>query len=138
MNLKENPNDSDAKIFVDFYFRELKDLAKHFLTLVAGTLVLTVTFVEKFVNPSTSDALHLWLMGLCWFFLVVSFLLCGIGLFRLFIAAEKAMGSVIFDYQGDFKSLARKAELFFDLAAISYGMALVLLALTGFLRLLRL
>jgi hypothetical protein len=44
----------EAKTFLDFVYPEVKDLCKHFLTLVTGILVFSVTFSEKIVIFQTA------------------------------------------------------------------------------------
>jgi hypothetical protein len=42
-------NDSPQQKFLVFLYPEIKDLAKHFLTLISGVLVFSVTFSEKII-----------------------------------------------------------------------------------------
>jgi hypothetical protein len=45
-------SDSPQEKFLKFLYPEIKDLAKHFLTLLSGILVFSVTFSEKIVPVS--------------------------------------------------------------------------------------
>lgn len=98
-----------AQRFLQFYYPEVKDLCKHFLTLISATLVFSVAFSEKiidFANASKFDKTTL--IGV--FLLLISALgLCGVGLYDIFIAAEQAAGSVVLDYGLDFRVFARRS-----------------------------
>jgi hypothetical protein len=47
MRLKVEVHGSQADRFVRFHYVEMKDLTKQFLTLIAGTLVLTISFADR-------------------------------------------------------------------------------------------
>ena len=127
---------SEKEVFVTFHYQEVKDLAKHFLTLISATLVLSVTFADKIISFESAPHYQRWVLVSCWVLLIASLICAGFGLFRMFLAAEKAQGSLIYDYRGDFRSLARAAYFLLDVGAILYGGGLVLLASTGVIRLL--
>jgi hypothetical protein len=126
---------SPEEIFVTFYYTEVKDLAKHFLTLISATLVLTITFTDKIVPLASASAAQRLLLLASWLLFLLSLGLAGIGLFRIFLAAEKAKGSHVFDYADDFQTLARKAYRCLDLGAVAYGFGLILFAAVGATRL---
>lgn len=128
---------SPAELFRTFHYPEVKDLGKHFLTLISATLVLSVTFAEKIVGLDARRTPAFWLLALCWVLLVAALVACGWGLFRIYLAAEKSAGSIIYDYEGDFRDLARKSYFWLDCAALMFGGALLLLAASGVARFLQ-
>lgn len=129
------PNESPEEAFVKFHYAEVKDLAKQFLTLISGTLVLTVSFADKIVPISEAHTVQKWLMGVCWLSLLVAFVLAGLGIYTNYLAAEQARGAMIYDYQTNFQLLARRAYRFLDFAGILFTVSLAFLALTGIVRL---
>jgi len=64
-------------MFVAFHYAEVKDLSKHFLTLIAGTLVLTISFADKIVPLGEAKFYQKILLGSCWLSLIVAFILAG-------------------------------------------------------------
>jgi len=127
--------ESEEEVFVEFYYREVKDLCKHFLTIISATLVASITFGDKIVPFSTATPAQRWTLTLSWLALLAALASAGWGLFLLFVAAEKAKGEIIFTYTSGFKELARRAGFFLDFGALAYGGGLLLLAAAGVLRL---
>jgi len=122
------------QIFAEFHYAEVKDLAKHFLTLIAGTLVLTVSFSDKILPFDTASRLQKYLLAGCWLGLLMSFVMAGFGLFTNYLAAEQARGGIIYNYQTDFRTLARRSYALLDLAAVIFTASLVLLGTTAMTR----
>src|SRR5947209_5983650 len=91
----------EERVFLKFLYPEVKDLAKQFLTLILGSLVLSVTFSEKIVSFSTANVVQQLCLMLSWLLLIVSLGMAGYGQYLIFLAAEQASGSVIYDYVSD-------------------------------------
>ena len=126
---------SPEEVFVAFHYAEVKDLAKQFLTLIAGTLVLTVSFAEKIVPIAAAHVSQKWLLGMCWLSLLAAFVLTGLGIYTNYLAAEQAKGAMIYDYRTSFQVLARRTYRFLDFAGVLFTLSLCLLALSGAARL---
>ena len=118
--------------FVDFQYKEMKDLTKHFLTLIAGTLVLTLTVAEKLVGEHPSP-LAKQLLGFSWSALVLAFILAGTGLAGVFFAALAAREDRVFGFATNYRKVAMWSYLAIDLAGVLYVAALVLLVAVGLL-----
>ena len=116
--------------FVDFQYQEMKDLTKHFLTLIAGTLVLTLTVAEKLVGDHPTN-LAKQLLGFSWSALVLAFILAGIGLAGVFFAALAAREGKVFGFATSYQKVARGSYLAIDFAGILYVVALLLLVAVG-------
>lgn len=125
----------EADIFVKFHYVEVKDLSKHFLTLISGTLVLMVSFSEKIAAVSSAHVGQKILLGGCWVALLIAFVSAGLGIYFNYLAAEQAQGALIYNYSSDFKVLARRAYRHLDAAGIFFAAALVFLAMSGVIRL---
>ena len=61
-----------------FDYGETKDLLKTFMTLISGTLVVSVAFAEKIIGVKNSDRAARNLLITCWAGLVAALVLCGI------------------------------------------------------------
>ena len=125
------------ELFRAFHYPEVKDLGKHFLTLISGSVILSVTFAEKIVVMAGGKSTAFWLPELSSLLLISVLVAGGWGLFRIYLAAEKAAGSTVYDYEGDFRDLARKSYFWLDWAVILFGGALLLLAASGVARVLQ-
>jgi hypothetical protein len=121
----------EERIFLKFIYPEVKDLAKQFLTLILGSLVLSVTFSEKIVSFSAASIAQQICLLLSWLLLIVSLGMAGYGLYLIFLAAEQACGSIIYDYVNDFRDITRRSYLYLDWSAFIYGAGLVLLVVAG-------
>ena len=71
----ELPN-ADARIFLEFKYPEIRDLLKHFLTLISASLVFSVTFSEKIVNFEVASALQKGLLLGSYFYLILAMVCC--------------------------------------------------------------
>lgn len=80
----------DPKTFIDFVYPEARDLCKHFLTLVSGILVFSVTFSEKVVNFQAASVSARWLLFCAWAMFLIAFVGGGASLTMLFLAAGSA------------------------------------------------
>jgi hypothetical protein len=132
--VSDTESETPEQLFLRFHYAEVKDLAKHFLTLIAGSLVLSVSFAEKILPLASASPGQRWLLGGCWLALLFSLVLAGLGLFTNYLAGEQAHGGIIYDYRIGFRVLVQMSYLFLDVAALAFGMALVLLAATGVTR----
>src|SRR5262245_40530737 len=74
---------SSSKVFLAFKYPEIKDLLKHFLTLISASLVFSITFSEKIIdfNNATMGA-RIAVIG-AWALLILAFGACGIGIYTL-------------------------------------------------------
>jgi len=129
-----------AERFVAFQYEQMKDLTKHFLTLIAGTLVLTVSFAEK-ILPIARDHPHQpllrQLLALCFFLLFLAFALAGAGLAGMFLSAIAAREGRVFSSRPvDYLAVARPSYVAIDVGGVAFVVALGLLATLGALRLL--
>ena len=135
-NPPSGPAETDEQVFVSFHYQEVKDLGKQFLTLISATLVFSVTFAEKILPFASATRFQKALLSLSWLILLASLAATGFGIYVNYLAASKAKGSVVYEYQRDFRSLARMSYAALDLAAILYGLSLFVLATIAGTRLL--
>jgi hypothetical protein len=125
--LKETERPSEARVFLEFKYPEIKDLLKHFLTLIAATLVFSVTFSEKIVDfQHARRSQHVLVIG-AWFLLISALGSCGIGLYTLYLAAEHAIATEVFKRVTNFHLLARRSYFYQDMAGVLFGLGLCLL-----------
>lgn len=126
---------SSAELFLEFQYPEIKDLLKHFLTLISGSLVFSVVFSDRIVGVQDAGRAQVGLAFAGWFFLLVALGLCGLGIYTLYLTAERALVSVAREQATDFQSSARLSYRFQDLAALTFGLGLLLLVVAGAARL---
>jgi hypothetical protein len=80
-----------AELFLKYDYVETKDLAKAFLTLVSGILVLSITFSEMIVGVSTGGRKARFALAACWVLLICALLSCGLALVLITYAAGEAI-----------------------------------------------
>lgn len=125
--LKDGDQPSRARVFLEFQYPEIKDLLKHFLTLIAAALVFSVTFSEKIVNFQNAQRSQHVIVIVAWFLLVLALGSCGVGLYTLYLAAESAIGSEIYKRPTGLQVLIRRSYIFQDLSGFLFGLGLLLL-----------
>ena len=121
----------EAKIFLAFQYPEVKDLCKQFLTLISGILVFSIAFSEKIIDFQRARLFQRLSLLVSWALLMISFVACGSGLYFIFIAAESANGSIIYNYGHDFKYFTRISYTLLDFAGVSFVAALLTLVFTA-------
>ena len=114
---------------------EVKDLAKQFLTLISGTLVVTVSFADKIVPLDKAGQFPRAMLASSWLLLVISFVLAGIGLVGIFFAAVAAREGRVYGRAMDYRRLSRPSYHFINASGLLFVAALVLHAITGGARL---
>ena len=83
--------ESMGEIFFRYDYAETKDMAKAFLTLVSGILVLSVTFSEKIVGFPNTPRRARWALTACWVSLICALIACGFALVLITYAAGEAI-----------------------------------------------
>jgi len=115
--------DRAAQLFLQYNYPETKDLAKHFLTVVASILVFSLAFSEKILGFARATRWTRGLLVAAWCSMLQSIVACGLGLVANSVAGGRAV------YGGDFRTLATASYLLIILAGAT--LILGLLALTG-------
>jgi len=120
----------EQKIFLDFYYPELKDLGKHFLVVISATLAFSLTFAEKIVSIQKGTSFQRSLLLGAWGLMIVAILAAGIGLYQNFVAGGAANGSIIRGRPRHFKPLVRRVYALYHVAGFSYVISLLLLTIS--------
>ena len=129
--VRRNGNRTDVEKFLEFHYPELKDLGKHFLTVIAAVLAFSVTFSEKITEFSKATASQRLLLMCSWLFLIVAVVTSGAGLYYNFVAGAQAHGAIIRGAKNDFKIFVRRTYRLYEIAGASFILGLVLLAADG-------
>lgn len=85
------PNDYFFQLFMQYHYAETKDMIKHFLTLIAGILVFSLTFSEKVVNFNQASLFPKRLLFVSWGLLILAIAFCGVGMCFNSLAAGEAV-----------------------------------------------
>jgi hypothetical protein len=127
---------TDGEIFLEFHCPELKDLGKHFLTVISAVLAFSVTFSEKITEIPKATLPQKVLLMCSWLFLIIAVVASGAGLYFNFAAGAQAHGAIIRGGKTDFKIFVRRTYRLYEIAGGSFIMGLVLLAADGVSKLL--
>jgi len=122
--------------FVEFQYVEIKDLTKQFLTLIVGTLVLSVSLSDKILPLQEASSIQKCLLGSCWVFLLLALILAGWGIFTNYLAAISAREGSIFGRPFNYRRMSHISYLSLDIGGILFVVALLLFGATGLSRLL--
>jgi H+/Cl- antiporter ClcA len=74
------PINEDAIDFLKYAFTETKDLAEHFIAVVTGVLVFSLTFSEKVANFSTATRTIRLTIAAAWSSMLLAIIACGIAI----------------------------------------------------------
>ncbi len=118
-------------LFMKFYYPEIKDLTLKFLTLDSSIFTFSVVFAEKVVDLSSPFSKRHLTIILSWILFLLSIIFGGIGLWRLFAAAEIANGSLVVQYNIEFLPLLRSIYNVLDVAGFLFVGALIMLAVSA-------
>lgn len=89
-----------ARLFLQFTYPQIKDLALHFLTLQTAVLVFSLAFAEKIVRVQTAPRDARGCVHCSWGFQLSAVFLVCCGIVSNFWAGEKATFSANFVRQG--------------------------------------
>lgn len=121
---------SDEEKFLKFVYPEVKDLSKHFLTVVSAVFVLSVTFSEKIVVFSTARQAEKGLIALAWLLWIVAIITCGAAIFLNFVTATDALRGRM----EKLTSSVRFCYLCLDIAGLAFVIGLLLLGIVAFMK----
>lgn len=130
----KDPKLSNSEIYIQFYYPEIKDLSKSFLSLVSAILAFSVTFSTSIIGfPSTSST-QLTVLICAWISFVIAIITTGAGLYLSFRNANIA-NRVIKD-SGNLKigKLLTLPYILLTIAGCTFVVGLVLLAIAGGLK----
>ena len=133
----ENHTHSDpqsAKMFIEFYYPEVKDLGKHFLTIVSGVLAFSVTFSEKIIGFPNAGRAQLILLICSWALFIIAIIAAGAGIYINFVSANVANRSILTGEKVEIKSLVLRSYALMKIAGGSFVLGLVLLASSSIIK----
>ncbi|MBI4489116.1 MAG: hypothetical protein HY694_08520 [Deltaproteobacteria bacterium] len=119
------------QLFLANVYAEIKDLGKHFLTLVSGILAFTVTFAEKIIDFGTASPPQKYFLQLSWLLLVGSVTAVGVGLWWNY---NSSMAALRGDSKGGWAQ-TRMVDTLFIGGGGSFVLGLFFLALAAATRL---
>jgi hypothetical protein len=80
--------------FLAFLYPEIKDLAKHFLTLVSGVLVFSAAFSDRIISFGLATRFQKIALVIAWLLWIGAVVLIGLAIFVNFVAAVRTLGAV--------------------------------------------
>ena len=131
-------------IYLSLHYPEIKGLTVTFLTLTSSIFTFSVVFAEKLVPPQPVKQRGYLALYASWTFFIMTLILGGYGLLRLFIAADLAKGGdliygdLFFGSDTNFNSyvLSVYSQLF--TAGLCFVGGLIFLAVSAFYKLFKL
>ena len=128
----------DAKAFLEFEYREVKDLAKHFLTVVIGVLAVTVTFADRILDVAEASTFQKVLIAMAWGLGLLAFVLGGGAIWAIYDAGVYARNTTLapgatFPYA----HLRNWSYGFLACGGLLFAISLALLVVGGVVRLLK-
>src|SRR5574341_8009 len=126
-----SPRPSSPEMFIQFYYQEIKDLSKSFLTLVSGILAFSVTFSTSIIGVSTASLSQLLFLICAWLFFIIAIIAAGSGLYSNFVSANVANKAILTDAQLEIKHLLGKPYRLLNIAGVSFVIGLILLVVAG-------
>jgi hypothetical protein len=125
-------NNSPQEKFLGFLYPEIKDLAKHFLTLISGVLVFSVTFSEYLLKVSQPPPVSTRALIAAWLAWIAAVICAGLGVLINFVAAVQALRRD----ERDIRGLVWVTYVAIDAGGILFVAGLLVLALSGVSKLL--
>lgn len=125
---------SPLDAYIQFKYPEIKDLLKHFLTLISATLVFSVTFSEKVIDFNKSARNQKLTVFLAWILFAVALAGCGAGIYLNYLTAEAAIAAKTSGNISTFRTLEALSYLAQDLAGLLYIIGLFVLVTSAVVR----
>ncbi|MBN8212936.1 MAG: hypothetical protein J0M09_08445 [Xanthomonadales bacterium] len=125
---------SPLDAYIQFKYPEIKDLLKHFLSLISATLVFSVTFSEKVIDFHKSATNQKFIVFLAWILFSIALAACGLGIYLNYLTAEAAISAKISGDMADFLTFERLSYMAQDAAALLYVLGLFVLVSSAIVR----
>lgn len=122
---------SKAEKFIDYNYRELKDLGKHFLTISTASAVFVLAFYEKLTPVGESINLLSSPMKTGGILFALSIVFCWIGLLNNYIAGCGASKSMMWKIGRNYRLFTRLTYISYIIAGGSFIVAYLILLLAG-------
>lgn len=119
-------SDDDFTRLTKHVIPEAKDMGKTFLTLSTAVLVASITFSEKIIQFQTADRLSKTLIICSWMLILVSIIICGIGLSVLMFTEA----CIVFNSCDHTEPLIRTAVLLLS-AGVTFALGLMFFILSA-------
>jgi hypothetical protein len=135
--LNDKPEDkkfSSERLFLEFKYPEIKDLLKHFLTLISATLVFSITFSEKVINYSSASNYQRVLVISSWVLLVIALFTCGASIYTLYLAADEAITTLVSGGKREFKTFKKQSYFFQNITGVVFCISLSVLVISAIAR----
>ena len=112
---------------MEFNYKELKDLGKHFLTISSASIVFILTFFEKNASTSNIEQTIDLKVKIGSILLLISVITAGTGLFTNYIAGSGAANSMMWKIGKNYKLFTRFTYLLYITAGVSLIIAYITL-----------
>lgn len=119
---------TEAEAFLKYDYAETKDLLKTFITLISGTLVLSLTFSDKVIGFSEATKGTQYLLFAAWALFILALICAGIGMAFIAAAAGKILYGDIPLFNWSYWNLALTSWAFVLIAGGTYIGGLIALA----------
>jgi hypothetical protein len=116
-----------TEIFLEFNYKELKDLGKHFLTISSASVVFVLTFFEKIVSTGHTDQNIDSRVKIGGILLLISVITSGIGLFTNYIAGSGAANSMMWKIGRNYRLFTKFTYVLYITAGVSLIIAYITL-----------
>jgi hypothetical protein len=110
---------TNGEKFVEFNYAELKDLGKHFLTISSASLVIVLTFFEKYATSNCFEQSLTKRIKIGGILLIISVISAGIGLFTNYIAGCGASNSMIWSVGKNYRNFTKITYILYMIAGFS-------------------
>jgi hypothetical protein len=120
-----------AEMFLKYDYAETKDLLKTFLTLISGTLVLSLTFSDKVIGFSNASILTRRVLFSAWALFIAALIFAGTGLGLVAAAAGTVLYGGIPFFHVSFGALSTTCWALILLAGVTFVIGLITLAIAA-------
>lgn len=123
-----------SEIYVQFYYPEIKDLSKSFLSLVSAILAFSVTFSTSIIDIKATSSTQLIFLICAWLSFVIAIITTGAGLYLSFRNANMANKAIKENDKLEISDLLTPPYILLTIAGCTFVAGLVLLAIAGGLK----
>lgn len=115
--------------FLQFIYPEVKDLCHKFLTLITSVLVFTIAFSERIIDIKNSTKSDKIILVFAWLSLIISIILCGVGLVIHTQVAGEVIG--VGEYKLYMNEKARQSYILIICSGVSFTIGLIFIILSA-------
>jgi len=136
-DMKRSDDSNPVDEFLQYQYKEIKDLCSQFIALLSGILLFSVNFSDKLVNTQNAPIYYRYILTSSWSCFILAIIGCSLSMAIAWIAARRMLWGNLSDAtKSSALALSRRAANVIVAAGCIFVLGLILTIIAGFITML--